>query len=143
MFNSTFRLLPALVLFATGSAFAGPSDTAKAHFQAIASGDVQTTMNAYADQAQFHWIGGPLDGTYGSTEAIRGVWTKFIAAQGPLKLTVGAIEESTNPMGATVSANVQFQGKTPINVRYVLVLRNDKIVGEVWQIDPKLVVAAH
>ena len=99
-------------------------------------------MQGYADQAQFHWIGGPLDGTYASTDAIRGVWTKFIAAQGPLKLTVGAIEESANPMGSTVSANVQFQGKAPINVRYVLVLRNDKIVGEVWQIDPKLVVAA-
>ena len=142
MFNSFSRLLPALVLFAAGSALAGPSDTAKAHFQAIASGDVQATMQGYADQAQFHWIGGPLDGTYASTDAIRGVWTKFIAAQGPLKLTVGAIEESANPMGSTVSANVQFQGKAPINVRYVLVLRNDKIVGEVWQIDPKLVVAA-
>lgn len=52
------------------------------------------------------------------------------------------LEESANPKGATVSANVQFEGKAPIKVRYVLTLREGKIVNEVWQIDPKLVFAA-
>lgn len=43
--------------------------------------------------------------------------------------------------GSTVTGNVQFEGKTPIKVRYVLVFRDNMIVSEVWQIDPKLLVA--
>ena len=127
---------------ASGSAFAAPSDDARTHFQAIASGDTQIVMRAYADQAQLNWVGGPLDGTYATTDAIRGTWEKFGKAVGPLKLTVGQIEESANPKGATVSANVVFEGKMPIKVRYVLTFREGKIVSETWQIDPKLAVAA-
>ncbi len=67
---------------------------------------------------------------------------KFGKAVGPLKLTVGQIEESANPKGATVSANVVFEGKMPIKVRYVLTFREGKIVSETWQIHPKLAVAA-
>jgi hypothetical protein len=37
-----------------------------------------------------------------------------------------------------VTANVTFQGKQPIKVRYVLTYRDNKIVSETWQIDPKL-----
>ena len=45
--------------------------------------------------------------------------------------------------GATVTANVQFEGKQPIKVRYVLIYRDAKIVNETWQIDPKLAVASY
>jgi glucan biosynthesis protein len=69
------------------------------------------------------------------------VWTKFTGSQGPLKLSVDRLEESANPKGATVSANVVFEGKTPIKVRYVLTFREGRIVSETWQIDPKLMVA--
>ena len=127
---------------AAGSAVAGSSDDARTHFQAIASGDTQVLMRGYADQAQLNWVGGPLDGTYATTDAIRSTWEKFGKAVGPLKLTVGQIEESANPKGATVSANVMFEGKMPIKVRYLLTYREGKIISETWQIDPKLAVAA-
>ncbi len=42
----------------------------------------------------------------------------------------------------TVSANVQFEGKAPIRVRYVLTFLEGKIASETWQIDPKLAVAS-
>ena len=107
----TFAFAATALTLASGSAFAAPSDDARTHFQAIASGDTQIVMRAYADQAQLNWVGGPLDGTYATTDAIRGTWEKFGKAVGPLKLTVGQIEESANPKGATVSANVVFEGK--------------------------------
>ena len=134
---STFAML-----FAAGSAIASPADDARTHFQAIGSGDLQILMRGYADNAQFNWVGGPLDGTYTSPAAIQGVWEKFTKSQGPLKVSVGQLEESTNPKGSTVSANVQFEGKSPIKVRYVLTFREGKIASETWQIDPKLAVAA-
>lgn len=133
----------AILALSAGAAAAAPVDDAKTHFQAIAAGDLQVVMRGYADNARFEWIGGPLDGSYATTEAIRGVWTKFTGSQGPLKLSVDKIEESANPKGATVSANVQFEGKAPIKVRYVLSYRDGKIVSETWQIDPKLVVASN
>lgn len=145
MFKSptlTLALTAAALTFVAGSAFATPADDARTHFQAIASGDLQIVMRGYADNARFEWIGGPLDGSYATPEAIRGVWSKFTSAQGPLKLSVDKLEESANPKGATVSANVMFEGKAPIKVRYVLTLREGKIVAEIWQIDPKLTVAA-
>lgn len=134
---STFAML-----FAAGSAIAGPADDARTHFQAIGSGDLQILMRGYADNAQFNWVGGPLDGTYTTPAAIQGVWEKFTKSQGPLKVSVGQLEESTNPKGSTVSAKVQFEGKSPIKVRYVLTFREGKIASETWQIDPKLAVAA-
>lgn len=132
----------ALLLTATGT-MAAPADDAKTHFQAIGSGDLAVVMRGYADQAQFNWVGGPLDGTYANPDAIRGVWEKFTKSQGPLKVNVDNLEESANPKGSTVSANVQFEGKAPIKVRYVLTFREGNIVSETWQIDPKLSVAAY
>lgn len=142
MFKTSLLSLGAALALTAGSAFAAPADDARAHFQAIASGDVPAVMGAYAANARFEWIGGPLDGSYTTPEAIRGVWTKFTGSQGALKLAVDKLEESANPKGATVSANVQFEGKAPIKVRYVLTYRDGKIVNETWQIDPKLSVAA-
>lgn len=143
MFKTTILAIAAAAMTAAaGSAFAAPADDARTHFQAIASGDLQIVMRGYADNARFEWIGGPLDGSYTTPEAIRGVWTKFTGSQGPLKLSVDKLDESANPKGATVSANVLFEGKAPIKVRYVLTFRDGKIVSETWQIDPKLAVAA-
>ena len=146
MFTQTrFAVSVATILLAvTGAtvAAAAPADDAKTHFQAIGSGDLTVLMRGYGDQAQFNWVGGPLDGTYSTPDAIRGVWEKFTKSQGALKVSVDKLEESANPKGSTVSANVQFEGKQPIKVRYVLTFRDGKIVSETWQIDPKLTVAA-
>ncbi len=119
-----------------------PVDDARTHFQAIGSGDVPVLMRGYADGAQLTWVGGPLDGSYATHDAIRGVWAKFTQSQGPLKVGIAQLEESANPKGATVSANIVFEGKTPIKVRYVLTYREGKIVSETWQIDPKLAAVA-
>lgn len=132
----------AALLFSASGVMAAPADDAKTHFQAIGSGDLSVLARGYADNAQLNWVGGPLDGTYSSADAIRGVWEKFTKSQGPLKVSVDKLEESANPKGSTVSANVQFEGKAPIKVRYVLTFREGKIVNETWQIDPKLAVAA-
>ena len=125
----------------TGMAHAGQAaNDAATHFQAIGSGDLAVLMRGYNDAAQLQWLGGPLDGSYAGSAAIRGVWEKLGKAQGPLKVTVESLEESANPKGSTVTANVLFVGKAPIKVRYVLVYRDDRIVSETWQIDPKLAV---
>ncbi len=131
------------MLLAASGAMAAPVDDAKTHFQAIGAGDLAVVMRGYADTAQFNWIGGPLDGTYTSSDAIRGTWEKLMKSQGTMKVSVDKLEESANPKGSTISANVQFEGKAPIKVRYVLTFREGKIVSETWQIDPKLSVAAY
>ncbi len=137
-------LIAASLAFAAGAAFAGPAaDEARVHFQAIGSGDTILLARGYADNAQLNWVGGPLDGTYPGADNIRGVWEKFAKAAGPLKVTVDKLEEAANPKGATVTANVQFEGKQPIKVRYVLTYRDGKIVSETWQIDPKLAVSGY
>ena len=133
----------AALLFTATGAMAAPADDARTHFQAIGSGDLAIVMRGYADNAQFNWVGGPLDGTYTSPDAIRGTWEKLMKSQGTMKVSVDKLEESANPKGSTISANVQFEGKAPIKVRYVLTLREGKIVSETWQIDPKLSVAAY
>ena len=97
-------------------------------------------MRGYAEGARLEWVGGPLNGSYSSLEAIRGTWSKFSTAQGPLKLHVDKLEEAGNPQGSTVSANLLFEGKSPIKVRHVLTFRDSRIVSETWQIDPKLTV---
>ena len=132
----------AALMLAAAAANAAPADEARTHFQAVGSGDVQVLMRGYAEQTQFNWVGGPLDGVYATNDAIRGVWTKFTQSQGTMKVTINQLEESINPKGATVSANVLYEGKAPIKVRYVLTFREGKIVSETWQIDPKLVIAA-
>jgi ketosteroid isomerase-like protein len=136
MFKRT--LVAAAMLLPLSAAFAGPSDDANAHFKAVAAGDVEAIMHGYADNATFQWVGGPLDGAYAGSDKIKEVWSKFAKGNAPLEVSVGKVEESANPKGATVTANVEFKGKTTIKVRYVLVYRDGKLVNEVWQIDPKL-----
>lgn len=140
----TTRLLPlfAVALFSSGcaglAAADSPSDKAIAHFNAIGAGQVETIAAQYADDAVFQWVGGPLDGVYRSKAEIAGVWQKFTKAQGALKVEVSDLRTSANPAGATVSADVRFVGKATVPVRYVLTYRGDRLVAEVWQIDPKL-----
>lgn len=126
----------------SATAFAGATDDAKAHFNAIGAGDVDAVMSQYAADAAFQWIGGPLNGAYAGSDKIKDVWSKF-AKNGPYEVTIGALEESANDKGATVTASVQFKGKAAVKVRYVLVYRDGKLVNEVWQIDPKLAVTGY
>ncbi len=133
-----------LSLITMGSALASPAtDAAQMHFAAVGANDVALLMRGYSDNAQLTWVGGPLDGTYTGADAIQGTWVKFGKAVGPLKVTVSNLEESANPKGSTVSANVQFESKMPIKVRYLLTYRDGKLVNETWQIDPKLTVASY
>ena len=131
-------LVAALATAFSSAAFAGAGDDARKHFQSIASGDVAAVMQDYGPNAQFQWVGGMLDGLYASHDSIQALWTKFSTAQGPLTVTIPDLQESTNPKGSTVVAKVVFEGKAQLKVRYVLTYREGKIVGEVWQVDPKL-----
>lgn len=136
-------IVATLSLASIGSAIASPAtDAAQTHFSAIGTGDLSIVMRGYGANPQLNWIGGPLDGTYMGADHIRAAWEKFGKASGPLKVSVANLEESANPKGATVSANVLFEGKQPIKVRYVLTYRDGMLVNETWQIDPKLAVAA-
>lgn len=127
---------------ATSAALAGPAaDAAGLHFKAIAAGDVDQLMRGYERDATLQWVGGPLDGVYAGDVRLREVWSKFAGAQGKLGLSVANLQESTNPKGATVTANVEFKGKAAIKVRYVLTYRDGKIVNEIWQVDPNLAVS--
>jgi hypothetical protein len=127
-----------LLLAAAGGAFAGASDDAQARFKAIAAGDVEQIMAGYGDGATLQWVGGPLNGSYTGADKLKEVWTKFAKNNTPAEVTVSRVEESANPSGATVTANVLFKSKSDIKVRYALVYRDGKLVNEVWQIDPKL-----
>lgn len=139
MHRSLRLSLAPVLLLAVGAALAGPAgDNAQAHFRAVAAGQVENLLSQYADNATLEWVGGPLDGRYAGKAALGEVWDKFAKAQGELTVKVSNVQESANPKGATVTANVVFGGKNDIKVRYVLVYRDGKIVGEVWQIDPNL-----
>lgn len=134
----------ALASISAGNAFAAqPAEDARQHFKAIGTGDLTQLMRTYANNARLSWIGGPLDGTYNGVDSIGAVWEQFTKAQGPLQVRVDKLDESANPKGATVTANVQFDGKQAIKVRYVLTYRDGKLVSETWQIDPKLTVNAY
>ncbi len=133
-----FTFCAASLLSVSTLASAAPSDDANAHFKAIAAGNVDQIMLDYGNNAVLQWVGGPLDGAYSGNDNIRAVWGKFAKANAPLEVNVSKLDESANPKGATVTANVEFKGKATIKVRYVLVYHEGKLVNEVWQIDPKL-----
>jgi len=135
--GTTFGAL-GFALFSVTAAQAGPAlDRAMQRIQAIAAGDVGAITAEYAKGATLHWVGGPLDGTYQGGK-LKEVWTKFGTANGGLRAAVGTAVESANPKGATVAFPFLFSGKNTIKVRYTLVYREGKLVGEVWQIDPNL-----
>ena len=135
----TLMIGTALTLITAVTAHAGPAkEMATARIAAITAGDTATVSKEYAEGATLHWIGGPLDGTYRGNE-IAAVWGKFAKAQPKLKANTTEVVESMNPKGATVTANIVFEGKDKIPVRYVLVYRDGKLTDEIWQIDPALV----
>ena len=139
------RTLFSAALLATiaSPVFAGPAeDNARAHFKAIGAGQVDAIMDQYASDATLQWVGGPLNGGYAGAEKIKEVWAKF-SKNGPFDVSLAKIEESANDKGATVTANVRFQAKADIKVRYVLVYRDGKLVNEIWQIDPKLSMSGY
>lgn len=137
--QNRYGVLAGVLFFSVSvNAFAASTDDAQNHFKAIAAGHVDQIMRGYADNAHFEWIGGPLNGAYVGTEKIMDVWTKFTKVNAPLEVSVSKVEESSNPAGETVTANVEFKGKSTIKVRYVLTYRSGKLVNEIWQIDPKL-----
>lgn len=115
-----------------------PAEAARAHIDAIAAGHVDGITASYGPDALLEWVDGPLDGRYAAADTIKTTWTKFTKANGPLKAEIAHLQESANPKGATVTADVMFQGKAAIPVRYVLTYRDGKLVDEIWQIDPKL-----
>ena len=126
-----------LAALSAAPALAGPAgDLARTRIAAIAGGDLATVTGAYAPGAALIWVGGPLDGAYGTPESIRQVWSKFFAAQGPLTATVSGLTEAANPKGATVTADVAFSGKNTVRVQYVLVYRDGRLVDEIWQVNP-------
>ena len=133
-------MILAVTMFVTACAVvsAGPADDGTAHVKAIAAGDVDRIMSGYSDTAVFQWVGGPLDGVYTGSAAIRGVWSKFAKGNAPLSAKLDVLTASTNPKGSTVTANVVFSGKKTIKVRYVMLYRGGRLVNEIWQIDPKL-----
>ncbi|CAA0090241.1 Uncharacterised protein [Starkeya nomas] len=130
--------LSAVLSVASGqAALAGPAvDLARARVEAIAAGLLSPVTDAYAPGATLHWVGGPLDGTYGDPGSIREIWSKFFAAQGDQKATVASMSEAANPKGATVTADVAFAGRNTVKVRYVLLYREGKLVDEIWQVNP-------
>lgn len=68
MKNAAFASAYAVTaLLVASPAFAGPTaDKAKAGIHPIAKGDIGAIMAAYTTTAASCWVGGPLDGTYGS-----------------------------------------------------------------------------
>ncbi len=120
------------------AAFADATDDAHAHFKVIGAGNVEQIMQGYANNAALRWVGDPLNGAYTGNDKIKEVWSKFTKGNAPLEVTAGKVEESSNASGSTVTANVEFKGKSTIKVRYVLTYREGKLINEVWQIDPKL-----
>jgi hypothetical protein len=142
--NTITRTLCAATLLSLSTLVsAAPADDANAHFKAIAAGNVDQLMMEYGNNPTMQWVGGKLDGAYIGADKIREVWTKFSKNFAPLEVSVSKLEESINPNGSTVTANVEFKGKAAIKVRYALVYRDGKLVDEVWQIDPKLMTAGY
>jgi hypothetical protein len=115
-------------------AHAGPdSDRAKAYFNAIASRNPETIASFYADDAVFHWIGGPLAGVYVGKEKIKEVWKKFSGSIGKLDHEVLQISESAS--GSAVSAKVKFSGAGVARVKFAMLYREGQIISEVWEAD--------
>lgn len=125
-------------------ALAGPLDEKKAaaHLKAVAAGDVEALMADYADDAHLEWVGDPLDGRYRGKAEILKVWKKFVAANDgkPRPVKLGEIEPYANPKGASLEAEAEYGGKTPVNVWHLLVYRDGVLSSEIWQIAPSVKV---
>jgi ketosteroid isomerase-like protein len=125
-----------LMLLGIAPASAGADAVrAEAYFNAISGGNVDTITSFYADDAEFHWVGGPLAGVYKGKDKIKGVWDRFTKAAGDLDHEVLQIAESANGKTSTVTARVKFKGEGEVPVKFIMVYKDGKIASEVWQVD--------
>jgi len=108
---------------------------AEAYFNAISGGNAETIASFYADNAEFHWVGGPLAGVYTGKAQIKGVWERFSKAAGDINYKVLELSESQKGKRSTVTARVNFIGPKEVPVRFIMVYENGKIVNEVWEVD--------
>jgi hypothetical protein len=136
----TVRALGWALLLLCASAAAGPLDEAKVRdrLEAIAAGDVDVLMRDYDGSAIMQWIGGKFDGAYRGPAELRKLWQEFAASQGAMKLSIGELESYANPKGVTVLAKARYVGKLDVRVQHAFLFRDDKLVMEIWQIDPKI-----
>lgn len=124
------------VLLGIAPAYAGADAVrAEAYFNAISGGNVDTITSFYAEDAEFHWVGGPLAGVYKGKDKIKGVWDRFTKAAGDLDHEVLQIAESANGKISTVTARVKFKGEGEVPVKFIMVYKDGKIASEVWQVD--------
>jgi hypothetical protein len=138
----TVRALGWSLLLLSASAVAGPLDEAKVRdrLDAIATGNVEALMRDYDGSAVMQWIGGKFDGAYRGTTELRKLWQEFEQSQGAMKLSFGEVESYANPKGVTVLARARYVGKLDVRVQHAFVYRDDKLVMEIWQIDPRITV---
>jgi hypothetical protein len=131
-----------LLLATVCSAFAGGLDEAKAkaHLDAVAAGNLPVLMQDYAKDAYMEWVGGPLDGRYRGKKAIEAVWKKFIAANGgaPREVKMSTPEAYTASNGASIEAEAEYGGKSPVKVWHVLTYREGRLTTELWQVSPSI-----
>jgi hypothetical protein len=140
MTNATFKSLAFAVssfaLLGMSPVQAGADAVrAEAYFNAISGGNPDTITSFYADDAEFHWVGGPLAGVYKGKDKIKGVWEKFSKAAGDLDHEVLQLSESANGKTSTVTARVKFKGAGEVPVKFVMIYKDGKIASEVWQVD--------
>jgi hypothetical protein len=136
-------LLVVALPYCTGhAAFAGALDEtkARAHLDAVASGNLDVLMQDYADDAYMEWVGGPLDGRYNGKEAIRSVWKKFIDinAGKPRPASFGKLIAFSHPKGTSLESRAEYGGALPLKVWHVLTYRDGDLTTEVWQIAPTM-----
>lgn len=137
-------LAAAAVFFANvPNASAGvDSIRAEAYFNAIAGGNPETITSFYADNAEFHWIGGPLAGVYKGKKEIRQLWEKFTKSAGDIKHDVLELSESLNGKVSTVTARVNLIGPKEVPVKFIMMFQEGKIVSEIWQVDKPVTALA-
>ena len=134
------RALCLFFLVFSSAALAGPVDEemARERIQAIAAGNNDALMRDYDKAAVMQWVGGKFDGLYRGAGELHKLWNDFRDFQGPIKLTIGEVESHGNANGVTVLAKARYLGKLDVRVQHVFVLREGKVVMEVWQIDPRI-----
>jgi ketosteroid isomerase-like protein len=132
-----------LILLSVAPAHAGADAVrAEAYFNAISGGNADTITSFYADDAEFHWIGGPLAGVYKGKDKIKGLWDKFSKAAGDLDHEVLQLSESANGKTSTVTARVNFKGEGEVPVKFIMIYKDGKIASEVWQVDKAAATSA-
>lgn len=130
----------ALILLGTQAGAAGTDRVrAEAYFNAISGGNAETIASFYADNAEFHWVGGPLAGVYTGKPQIKGVWERFSKAAGDINYKVVELSESQKGTRSTVTARVNFIGPKEVPVRFIMIYENGKIVNEIWEVDKPVV----